>query len=112
MSIPTYTPTPAGESNHKNNKPNTVARATEKILEIDDTAGSASLLKAVVVKTSSNPISELLKQFVSLTSGTSSGSANVMSTQLNSAAPWTAVSITCMVALSPTLTEAFAGNGT
>jgi hypothetical protein len=30
----------------------------------------------------------------------------------NSAAPWTAVSTTCMVALSPTFTVVFAGSGT
>src|SRR5271170_1776327 len=78
----------------------------------DCTAGSASLLSEEVVNTSSNPISELLKQFVSFTSGTSSGFANVMSTQLYNEAPWTAVSMTWIVALSPILTDALTGSGT
>src|SRR5271163_1841705 len=78
----------------------------------DCAAGSAPLLSAEVVNTSSNPISELLKQFVSFTSGTSSGFANVMSTQLYNEAPWTAVSMIWIVALSPTLPDAVTGSGT
>jgi len=46
----------------------------------------------LTAKTVENDSVELLKQFEELTSGTSSGSANVISTQLKSEAPWTAVS--------------------
>lgn len=90
---------------------------------------------ALVVYTRSNPILVVFKQFSSVTSGTSSGSANVISTHyqpiivsttqktlptrgvvgehtLYKAAPCCAVSITWMVALFPTTALKFAGNGT
>ena len=81
-----------------------------------------------VLKTSSKPMLVVLTQFVSLTSGTSFGSAKVMSTHysristlltepvncltLYRAAPCWAVSITWMVALFPITAVKLTGNGT
>ncbi len=50
---------------------------------LHDDAGLAAEVKLSVLKTSSKPMSVLLTQFVSLTSGTSSGSAKVMSTHFD-----------------------------
>jgi len=72
----------------------------------------ASAERLDVVKTSWKLISEELKQLLELTSATSSGLANVTSTQLYIAAPCCAVSMTCIVRLSPTLNVTFAGRGT
>jgi len=47
-----------------------------------------------VVNTLLNPISLELKQLLAFTSATFSGSAKVISTQLNKLAPWTATSTT------------------
>ena len=51
---------------------------------IRNVAGLAAEVKLSVLKTRSKPIAELLTQFDSLTSGTSLGSAKVMSTHLYS----------------------------
>jgi len=85
-----------------NNKDRDVDRERELLVEVP----------ASIEYTLLNDISDELKQFVSFTSATSLGSANVMSTQLNKLAPCTAVSTTWMVALSPALTVVLAGRGT